>query len=445
LSLYLAIGLLNRRGIPAKLIRTGVDHDLLLAPELNRIREHCVELGYRPRHELPAILAMADALVQPGGPSDFNDYRFPSKLPEFLATGRPVMLPRTNVGRHLKDGEECVLLEEGNALEIAQRLEMLARNPSLRERIGLGGGAFAKRNFSWRKSAELVRAFYGKVLSGHAPAHAPAPVSPPGPQTVPALDNSSVAQIAARYATVPVPTLGYATVRDYCDSMDHLRSLATANGDLKDVQRPWVLKAILGAVPPGGRLLEVGAGEPMVAEFLRCSGYDVTVIDPYEGLGNGPREYEAFVSSYPHLKFVRRYFAGTVPELVPQSFDCVYSISVLEHIPDTDIGSVFEAVRRYLRPKTGLTSHAIDFVLLGAGDRAHLEKTYLIFDELGIPRSELDSLLARLRDDPDTYFLAASGHNLWRGAQNYDSFPMRRCVSIHVNAGIGQMTRSFNS
>ena len=66
-----------------------------------------------------------------------------------------------------------------------------------------------------------------------------------------------------------------------------------ANGDLKDVQRPWVLKAIVGAVPPGSRLLEIGAGEPLVAELLARLGYDVTVVDPYDGRDRGPTDLEA--------------------------------------------------------------------------------------------------------------------------------------------------------
>jgi hypothetical protein len=47
------------------------------------------------------LLALADLLVQPGKPDAFNDYRFPSKLPEFLSVGRPVILPDTNIAKHM--------------------------------------------------------------------------------------------------------------------------------------------------------------------------------------------------------------------------------------------------------------------------------------------------------------------------------------------------------
>ena len=78
-----------------------------------------------PRASVPKLTAIADVLVQPGCANDFNDYRFPSKLPEFLAAGKPVLLPRSNLGRFLHDGVECVLLDQGNALDIASKLEAL--------------------------------------------------------------------------------------------------------------------------------------------------------------------------------------------------------------------------------------------------------------------------------------------------------------------------------
>ena len=95
---------------------------------------------------------------------------------------------------------------------------------------------------------------------------------------------------------------------DYCDSYDHLPALATEAHDLKDCQRPWTFKTILGAVPYGGRLLEIGAGEPIVAELLSCLGYIVSVVDPYDGSGNGPMDYERFRRQYPGIHFVRGLF-----------------------------------------------------------------------------------------------------------------------------------------
>jgi glycosyltransferase involved in cell wall biosynthesis len=133
-------------------------------PLAEKMKEVVIELGVRPRSELPSILSLADVLVQPGGPDAFNDYRFPSKLPEFLASGRPVMLPRTNIGRHLQDEAECILLEQGDALEIARKLEPLLLDEGRRRRIGAAGRAFALEQLSWPKAARDLLTFYERLI-----------------------------------------------------------------------------------------------------------------------------------------------------------------------------------------------------------------------------------------------------------------------------------------
>jgi len=442
----------------AKLIKLGQDCCGLLDDNLNELRGHIIDIGYRPHREIAGFMAMADILVQPGSPGAFNDFRLPAKLTEFLATGRPVILPNTNIGKSLKNGEECLLLEKGNALEIADKLQFLWENVSLREQIGHGGRRFGEKNFSWSESTKRLQRFYEKLSvaptvtarwqeneecrsQSHATmfradagvernivvASANAPTIESG---IPWKKNT-LAAIYRRYSTFKAPTLSYATVKDYCDSMEHLVALSTINRDMKDVQRPWVLKAILGAVKRGARLLEIGAGEPFVADLLSRLGYEVLIVDPYDGTGNGPRAFETFTSAYPHIRFIRDYFTEDLQGIDPGSFDGIYSISVLEHIPTLEIVKVFNAMRRFLK-NGGYSIHAIDHVHRGEGDKHHLEKLHIMMKEIGVPGSELKSLLRRLEDDVDTYFLSAFAHNLWRGDIPYEKFPMRRCVSIHI-------------
>lgn len=413
-SLYLAIGALNRAGRPLKLVRLGRDYVRFVERELKSIEQHVIRVPLQPRSEVPRYMRLADVLVQSGRPDGFNDYRFPSKLPEFLATGRPVVLPATNIGRFLEDGEECVLLRRGDALEIAEVVGRLLDDPELRARLAKGARAFAERNFSWVASARKLRRFYDRVLG-----LVPTPLG---------LTDTALHRVRDRYSGRGPPRLSYATVRDYCDSADHLPLLATANGDMKDVQRPWALKAILGTLPPGSRLLEVGAGEPIVADLLARLGYDVTVIDPYDGRDGGPAEFEAMQTAYPRVRIIRGLFPQDAPS--GERFDCIYSISVLEHLPMESIDEVCAQIGRLARG--GHTIHAIDHVLRGAGDADHLVRLGRVTRSMGIAESELETLLAELADDPETYFLSAESHNRWRAGVPYDDFPMRRCVSIQA-------------
>jgi SAM-dependent methyltransferase len=233
--------------------------------------------------------------------------------------------------------------------------------------------------------------------------------------------------------TYPVAPLSYGTVRDYCDSCTALPRLSALQGDLKDQQRPWTLKALLGLLPPGANLLEIGAGEPFTAQMLAELGYYVTVIDPYDGSGNGPTEYEKYLREYPGVTIVRDALSADTAALQSQQFDCIYSISVLEHIHEPALTSAFQGIGRHLKPG-GVSLHAIDFVVSGHGADFHTLQVSRILDcqasLAGTRPPELSLLIETLKQDDDTYYLSASGHNLWRGNTPYDEFPFRKVVSI---------------
>ena len=224
-----------------------------------------------------------------------------------------------------------------------------------------------------------------------------------------------------------VEPLSYGTVRDLADSLDNLGGLARANGDMKDLQRCWVLKAVLGTVEEGAHLVEIGAGEPLVANLLTKLGHRVTVIDPYDGSGQGPREFERFRTAYPDVEFIRERFPPSAA--LPADVACVFSVSVLEHIDRDDIADVIGAAAELVAPG-GCSIHAIDHVVAGWGSDAHLERLEEIVKRSGLEVDRLHELIEELRADPDAYFVSAETHERWRGALPYDDYPMRRIASI---------------
>lgn len=224
-----------------------------------------------------------------------------------------------------------------------------------------------------------------------------------------------------------VEPLSYGTVRDLADSLDNLGGLARANGDMKDLQRCWVLKAVLGTVEEGAHLVEIGAGEPLVANLLTKLGHRVTVIDPYDGSGQGPREFERFRTAYPDVEFIRERFPPSAA--LPADVACVFSVSVLEHIDRDDIADVIGAAAELVAPG-GCSIHAIDHVVAGWGSDAHLERLEEIVKRSGLEVDRLHELIEELRADPDAYFVSAEAHERWRGALPYDDYPMRRIASI---------------
>jgi glycosyltransferase involved in cell wall biosynthesis len=168
-SLYLAIKLLERRGRRVKLVRLGSTKPGGVDPRaFQALREGVPDLGDVPWREIPGYLALADAYVQPGAPDDFNRYRLPSKLPEFFAMGRPVILPACNLGNELTDGEDALLLHTGDALEIAARLEQLIDDRELAARLGDRARRFALERLDWSRNARRLADFYREQLDARA-------------------------------------------------------------------------------------------------------------------------------------------------------------------------------------------------------------------------------------------------------------------------------------
>jgi hypothetical protein len=263
---------------------------------------------------------------------------------------------------------------------------------------------------------------------------APAPEQLGPNASVLTIGDESIWPIVDRYGgSFELPPISYGTVRDFADSSETMPGLAGANFDMKDMQRCWTVKAIVGNVERGGRLLEIGAGEPLVAGVLSRLGYDVTVVDPYDGSGNGPREYETFQKAYPDLHFIREQFPPA--QGLGGGFDAIYSISVLEHVPLEAIDGVIAAARELVGARNGRQVHAVDHVLAGWGSDEHLEKLQRIVAASSLSEKDLEATIAALEKDPETYFVSAEAHNRWRGGLPYDDYAMRRIVSVNLLAG----------
>lgn len=250
---------------------------------------------------------------------------------------------------------------------------------------------------------------------------------------------AKAAEIVARFST-PKQTAetSYATVRDYCESLDHLPQITGLDGDLKNVQRPWAAKALLRAVPPPARLLEIGGGEPIVSGFLNELGYDVTLVDPYDGFGNGPTEYEKYADCFPNVRIVRGYFAPDMQTLAADSFDAIFSVSVLEHLSMEAAAKCFRAIEEFLA-RGGASIHCFDFVLQGIAQEYDLTSARNILSHQALledrsTETGFDDLLQRLKGDVEAFFLSPQGHHHWRGGLPYEKFPFRKVVSLQTIA-----------
>jgi SAM-dependent methyltransferase len=91
---------------------------------------------------------------------------------------------------------------------------------------------------------------------------------------------------------------------------------------------------------PGARLLEIGAGTGQDSAYFQREGFDVVAVDLSPAMVDHCRAkgIQAHVMDFLQLDFP----AG--------SFDAVYAMNCLLHVPNSDLPAVLDAIRAMLRP-----------------------------------------------------------------------------------------------
>lgn len=102
---------------------------------------------------------------------------------------------------------------------------------------------------------------------------------------------------------------------------------------------------------------EVGGGKSRILPILAKQN-DCVNIEKFEGADGGP----SGEIRIPGVRNVLAFLGERSPELADNSFDAIFSISVIEHIPNDKLSAFFDDGLRVLKPG-GLWLHAIDFYI----------------------------------------------------------------------------------
>ena len=133
--------------------------------------------GRIPHDEAPAYLNAADVLLSPHVP--MPDGRpfigSPTKLFEYMAMGKPIVASRLDqLEKVLRHNETALLVEPGNAEELAAAIRLAASNPELRERLGRRARLAAVEKHTWKMNAANVLSATGVCCAGATAAGCPA-------------------------------------------------------------------------------------------------------------------------------------------------------------------------------------------------------------------------------------------------------------------------------
>lgn len=161
-----AVAEVQRRGHPLGYLHPGNVHaridPVALATDAGLAPGTFAFPGLVPYAGVPSLLARADVLLQPGGPTEFNRLRLPSKLQAYLASGTPTITFAAGFGALLEDREEVLKIHTIDPRELADRIEEILTDSALRATLSSGGPRAAERLFDPERNTDALVEHYGR-------------------------------------------------------------------------------------------------------------------------------------------------------------------------------------------------------------------------------------------------------------------------------------------
>jgi glycosyltransferase involved in cell wall biosynthesis len=145
------------------LIGTGkaVEESLLtnIASMLN-IQERLYFLGQITRTDVPNYLKNAKVLALSRPSSIIADAGFPSKLTEYLAVGKPVVVTKVGeIPNYLEDGKNAFLSPPGSVEAFSEKLDFVLSNYEFAKKVALKGQQLTLTVFNYNFQAGKIIAF----------------------------------------------------------------------------------------------------------------------------------------------------------------------------------------------------------------------------------------------------------------------------------------------
>jgi glycosyltransferase involved in cell wall biosynthesis len=114
-------------------------------------------LGQIRRQDVPRMLSHSDLLVLARPSSEQASYGFPTKLGEYLASKKPVLVTNTGeISKYLTDGVDVFLAPPDDVAAFAERICNISQNYQEALRIGHNGYAAANKHFSASSAARRI-------------------------------------------------------------------------------------------------------------------------------------------------------------------------------------------------------------------------------------------------------------------------------------------------
>jgi len=136
------------------LIGEGSDKDRIKCQAAGRGLKNVIFLDEQPREEIPDFISASDVCLVPLKKTELFKTVIPTKLLEFMACARPVILGVEGEARKIVESARAGLaIEPENSVELSQTVLRLMANPELSAALGRNGRRYILENFSRKQKA----------------------------------------------------------------------------------------------------------------------------------------------------------------------------------------------------------------------------------------------------------------------------------------------------
>jgi glycosyltransferase involved in cell wall biosynthesis len=168
-TLVEAFSTLHSKNSEARLILVGdgvnktIIEDLVLHLGLEKV---ITLTGSIPFEEVPYLLSAADISVAPYKKMEVEFWESPMKLFEYMASGTALITSSIGqISEIVKNEENGLLVEPGDAGALSLAMERLINNPSLRRSLSQTARQDVERSFSWEQYIERLESLLDEVFA----------------------------------------------------------------------------------------------------------------------------------------------------------------------------------------------------------------------------------------------------------------------------------------
>lgn len=149
--------LMDYRDIVFLFVGEGVEKDALLRRKIERSLDRTIFLEAQPHSRMPSIISLSDVCLVPLKKNDLFRNALPSKMFEYMACGRPIVLSIQGEAEILiREANAGIAVEPENAEVIAEAVLKLYRDESLRRTLGRNGRIYVAQKFSRKQIARKL-------------------------------------------------------------------------------------------------------------------------------------------------------------------------------------------------------------------------------------------------------------------------------------------------